>query len=189
MPYAVIVPGLSTVYNKYEDVERICSLYPYPKFRKFQTEEECWEYVKRHTSKKVYTDITKYGETFNSHYVKMEYFIRSDKVYYNYFTKQMGYISIENHDPNVIVENMSGSIKAILTDIYLNDDMINSHLIAIWHGLKIIGEYVDIDVQVPDHSVFYALMTYKGNSRTINRVRNYIDTRAAKVSVSMKDWR
>ena len=47
---------------------------------------------------------------------------------------------------------------------------------------------MDIDIRVPDHSIFYALMTYKGSNKTINRVRRYIDERMAKVSVSMKDF-
>ena len=40
MPYAVIVPGMSRVFKRWSDVERIIALYPYPKYRKFETEEE-----------------------------------------------------------------------------------------------------------------------------------------------------
>lgn len=188
MPYAVIVPGISTVYKSWADVQRICALYPYPKFRKFQTEEDCWEYVRRHTSRKVYTDINKYGDTFDNMCVTMEYFICDDKVCYNFITKKMGYIVIESDDENIKVVNRHGNIKVTLNNIYLNDDIISNHLIAIWHGLKIVGEMIDVDVKVPDHSIFYALMTYKGPNKTINRVRSYIDGRFAKVSVSMKDF-
>ena len=53
MPYAVIVPGLSTVYNTWDEVQRIMLLYPYPKWRKFKTSDECWEYVRRHTTRRV----------------------------------------------------------------------------------------------------------------------------------------
>lgn len=188
MPYAVIVPGISTVFKDWKDVERICALYPYPKFRKFKTEEECWEYVRRHTTKRVYTDITKYGDTFDKLCVTMEYFICEDKVCYNFRTKSIGYIAIESKDESVTITNRNGVIKATLNSIYLNADIISNHLIAIWHGLKIIGDYIDVDVKVPDHSIFYALMTYKGNNKTINRVRDFIDNRFAKVSVSMKDF-
>ncbi|MCM1441551.1 MAG: hypothetical protein NC131_20440, partial [Roseburia sp.] len=68
------------------------------------------------------------------------------------------------------------------------DDLISSHLIAIWHGLRIIGDFVDVDVTVPDHSVFYALMTYKGKNKVINRVREFIDKRPANVSVTLKNF-
>lgn len=188
MPYAVVVPGISTVFDNWADVERICALYPYPKFRKFTTREECWEFVKRHTSKKVYTDIYKYGDTFDNLYVTIEYFICEDKVCYNFKTKKIGYLTVECSDPNVHFTNRNGVIKATLSDIRLNDDLITSHVIAIWHGLKIIGDYVDVDIKVPDHSVFYALTTYKGRNRAINRVRDFIDNRIAKVSLSMKDF-
>lgn len=188
MPYAVIVPGINTVLNDWAEVERLCALYPYPKFRKFRTAEECWEYVKRHTSRRLYTDIVKYGDTFDNLYVTMEYFICEDRVCYNFKTKKFGYISVECRDPNVKCINKNGVIKVIMSDIHLNDDLINSHMIAIWHGLRIIGEYIDVDIKVPDHSIFYTLMSYKGQNRTINRVKNYIDGRLAKVSVSMKDF-
>ena len=189
MPYAVIVPGISAVYNEWKDVERVIALYPYPKFRKFATEEDCWEFVRRNTSKKVYTDITKYGETFDNLCVSMEYFILEDKVCYNFKTNKAGYLCIENDRDDVIVTNRSGNIKVSVLNIHLNNDIISNHLIAIWHGLKVIGDYVDVDIKVPDHSIFYALMTYKGTNKTINRVRDYIDSRFAKVSVTMKDFR
>ena len=188
MPYAVMVPGINTVYETWAEVERIAVLYPYPRFRKFKTTEECWEYVRRHTAKKVYRDVNKYGETFKDMYVRMEYFIRPGRVCYNFFTKKIGYIAIENNDPNISVTNRSGSIKVVLNEIYLNDDLISNHLIAIWHGLRIIGTMIDVDIQVPDHSIFYALMTYKGKNKTITRVREYIDRRPAKVSVSLRDF-
>lgn len=188
MPYAVVVPGMSRVFKRWSDVERVIALYPYPKYRKFETEEECWEYVKRNTYKRVYTDVTKYGDTFDSLYVQMQYFIRPDKVYYNFFTKKLGYIAIECDNENVTVINRTENIKAIMHDIYLNDDQISSHLIAIWHGLRIIGDFVDVDVTVPDHSIFYALMTYKGSNKVINRVRDYINNRTAHVSVTLKNF-
>lgn len=188
MPYAVVVPGISNVFNNWNDVANLITLYPHPKYRKFKTTEECWEFVKRYTNKRIYHDLNKYGDTFNNLYVSMEYFIQEDKVYYNFHTKKIGYISIEPRDENVTIANRNGTIKAILHNIYLNDDVISNHLIAIWHGLMIIGDLVDIDVKVPDHSIFYALMTYTGENKTIKRVRTYIDERAAKVSVSMKDF-
>lgn len=188
MPYAVMVPGLNTVYDTWEEVERIAVLYPYPKFRKFKTHAECWDYVKRHTSKRIYRDVSKYGETFRDMYVTMEYFILDNRVCYNFFTKKIGYIAIENSDENITVVNRNGSVKVTLHEIYLNNELISNHLIAIWHGLQIIGDLIDVDIHVPDHSIFYALMTYKGKNKTINRVRNYIDNRMAKVSVSLKDF-
>jgi hypothetical protein len=118
----------------------------------------------------------------------MEYFICEDKVCYNIRTKKIGYIAIESNDENVTITNRNGIIKVTLNNIHLNDDIISNHLIAIWHGLKILGDFIDVDVKVPDHSVFYALMTYKGSNRTINKVRSFISDRFAKVSVSMKDF-
>lgn len=187
MPYAVLAPGIKTVYDSWSDVERIATLYSHPLYRKFNTRELCWEYVRRHAYSKVYADVNKYGDTFNKLCVGMKYFIRKDAVFYIFDTSKFGYIVVEE-DTNVEVINQNGQIKAALHDITLNDDLISNHLIAIWHGLKIIGEFVDIDITVPDHSIFYTLMTYKGTNRQINRVRTYINERLGHVSVTLKNF-
>lgn len=188
MPYAVIAPGIHTVCDKWEDVERITKLYPYPKYRKFRTTEECWNYVERYAYRRVYTDLNKYGDTFDKLYIRMEYFIRKDRVYYNFYTKKCGYITLVSDDENIVIENSNGVIKVIYMNLNLSEDRIVDHVIAIYHGLKVVGEMIDVDILVPDHSIFYALMTYKGKNRQIMRVREYIDRRMAKVSVSMKNF-
>ena len=76
MPYGVVAPGIHAVYEDFAPVKRIMTLYPYPKFRKFKTEEEAWAFVKRHQNKHVYSGITKYGDTFDNHYVSAEFKIK-----------------------------------------------------------------------------------------------------------------
>lgn len=185
MPYAVIAPGIHTVYDDYSSVERIMALYPYPKFRKFSDEKLAWEFVRRHENKHAYTYINKYGDTFNKHFVKMEYFIGENSVYYNFRTQNLGYIKIISD--KALVENRANLIKAELKNTSLNNEMITGHLIAIYHGLSLIGEFIDVDVTVPDHSIFYALMTYKGSNKVILRVLEQIRNRMGKLSVTMPD--
>lgn len=188
MPYAVVVPGISTVYERWSDVQRIIALYPYPKFRKFKTAEECWDFVKRNTYKRVYTDVVKYGDTFSELCVEMQYFIRHGAVYYNFKPKKTGYLALDCEDDSVEVINRINNIKVKMSNIELNDELITSHMIAIWHGLRIVGDFVDVNIIVPDHSIFYALMTYTGKNKIITRVRSYIDDRLANVSVTLKGF-
>lgn len=183
MPYGVVAPGIHAVYEDFAPVKRIMTLYPYPKFRKFKTEEEAWAFVKRHQNKHVYSGITKYGDTFDNHYVKMEYFIGDNSLYYNFRTDKIGYIKIISN--KATVQNRTSLIMARIDNISLNRDMISSHLIAIYHGLDLIGDFIDVDVTVPDHSIFYTLMTYSGYSKVINRVLTQIRDRLGKLSVSL----
>lgn len=186
MPYGVVAPGIRMVYTRWSDVERIRMLYPYPKFRKFKTEEECWEFVHRYGYNREFTDIHKYGDTFDKLFLRMEYYIYGDCVYYNFFTGKLGYVKIISADENVIVQSTTSVIKACMRNIELDDDRILSHLIAIYHGLKLVGDYVDVDVRVPDHSIYYALCAYRGNNNTFNRALESIRNRLGEFSVSLE---
>lgn len=186
MPYGVVAPGLSNVYEDYKSVERIKSLYPYPKFRKFNTDEAAWEFVRRNKNKHEFSSVYKYGDTFDNLCISMEYFIGKDSIYFNFRTSKIGYIKIISDRAEV--ENRANIITATIKNIELNNEMITSHLITIYHGLQLIGDFIDVDVTVPDHSIFYTLMTYNGNSRVINRVLEQIRNRKGKLSVSLPDF-
>lgn len=186
MPYGVVAPGICTVYEDFKSVQRIMALYPYPKFRKFRTTEEAWAFVRRYNNKHFYHGVYKYGDTFNNHYISMEYFIGKDSLYYNFRTKKIGYVKIVSSKAEV--QNGANLITARIRNIYLNPNMISAHLIAIYHGLELLGDFVDVDVTVKDHSVFYALMTYKGQNRVIRRVLDKINSRLGKLSVSLPDF-
>lgn len=181
--YAVVAPGLKGVYEDQKTIDRILALYPYTKFRKFQTEEECWRFLARYENNHGIDEIYNYGETFNTHFVTMEYFVR-DSLYYNFRTEKLGYIKVVY--PNALVENRSNLIKVKLDNIVANNDSIFGHMIAIYHGLKIIGGFIDVNIVVPDHSVFYAVHSYTGNNRVIGRVKDLMRKRQGKVALTLK---
>jgi hypothetical protein len=185
MPYAVIAPGIHTVYSDFKSVERVMALYPYPKFRKFKKEEDAWAFVKRNKNKHKFTYLNKYGDTFDNMYIRMEYFIGKSSIYYNFFTKKLGYVKIISE--KAIIENRANVITAELPNTFLDNDMITGHLIAIYYGLQMIGEFIDVDITVPDHSILYTLISYSGNNEVILRVKNLIKSRTGKISVSMPD--
>ena len=185
MPYGVVAPGIRAVYEDFSSVKRIMALYPYPKFRKFKTDEDAWNFVKRYQNKHVYAGISKYGDTFDTHYVKMEYFIGKNALYYNFRTSKIGYIKVISN--KAVIQNRTNLIMARVDNISLNSEMITAHLIAIYHGLQLLGDFIDVDVSVPAHSIFYTLMTYSGYNKVILRVLEQIRNRLGKLSVSLPD--
>ena len=181
--YAVVAPGLKGIYEDEKSIERILALYPYTKFRKFKTEQECWDFLARNNNNHGIDEITCYGDTFSTHYVTMEYFIR-DSIYYNFYTDRVGYIKVVYKD--AIVENRSDLIMVKLDNIVADNNTIWGHMIAIYHGLKIIGELMDVNIIVPDHSIFYALHSYTGNNRVIGRVNSLIKQRLGNVALTLR---
>lgn len=182
--YAIVAPGLKGVYEDYHVIERILALYPYAKFRKFLTEAECWDFLNRNENKHTIEEIHNFGDTFDKHHVVMEYFIRDDTLYYNFDTKGLGTLRIFND--KVTIENRSTLIKARIDNVSVDEETINGHIIAIYQGLKLLGDFVDVEVIVPDHSIFYAIKSYTGSNRVITRLKEYIRSRLGNVSITLR---
>jgi hypothetical protein len=187
MWYGYVGPGIKGVSQDYRAIEKLKAVYPYLKFRKHYSEEQAWLFIGRQGKRQVLENIIKYGNIFNNHYVTVEYFITEDSIYYNILTKRLGYIKLVTDDENVHVENRTELIKVRLSDIYLNKEFISAHAIAIYHILKLLGSYVDVELKVPDHSIYYMLSSYTGNKSSLLRVLKYIDSRKGKIAITVKN--
>lgn len=182
--YAVVAPGLKGIYEDPKVIDKIVALYPYTKFRKFSTEEECWAFLERYENNHSIEEITAFGDTFNKHRVVMEYFIRSPNLYFNYDTSKLGTLRLVKD--TAIIENRTNLIKAMMPNVIVDGDTIGGHIIAIYNGIKLLGDFIDVEVVVPDHSVFYAIRSYTGNNRAITRLKDYLKVRLGKVSVTLR---
>lgn len=181
--YAVVAPGLKGIYDNPAAIDRILALYPYTKFRKFETEEECWAFLNRYTNSHGLDEIQDFGDTFR-HHVVMEYFIKEPNLYYNFDTRKLGTLRLVND--TAVVENRTNLVKAMLPNVIVNPDSISGHIVAIYNGIRLLGDYIDVEVVVPDHSILYAIRSYTGTSRVIARLRDYLDSRIGKVSVTLR---
>lgn len=186
MPYALVGPGVSGVYFSWKEVEELASIFPYCRYRKFETEEACWEFVYRYKSNKTSLSMTKYGNTFDDLFIRMSYVVTPHRMYFNYNIENFGRVKI-NQQPNQIVQYTA---KYILveepSEKLLDNATILSHLETISRGVEIIGDLVDIDIVVPDHSIYYALTTYNGEDEFINTVKNKLHSRTAEISFTLK---
>lgn len=184
MYYAVVGPDeFSTVFTNWRDVDRIHKLYPYARCRRFKTEEAAWDYVRRYTNKNPFGSMYQYGDTFSNFHVKMRFLVGEDKVYYTFDTSRIGYVKVESDE--ALITYSGNLINAVLPNTKLNKALISSQMVAIYHGLKIIGPYVDVDIQLHDMSTYYALTMYEGEDHTIEQTRELIDERFAKVSYTL----
>ena len=188
--YAITGPGISCVTQSWPRVHEIAQMFPYCKYRKFDNEQACWDFVKRYSRKSSSLGMTRYGDTFKDLYVSMRYIIRPDRLYFTYNTKKFGNIRLEDMD-NSLVE-YRGSVIMVEeppTSVF-NNSTIVSHLKAINRGIEIIGEFIDIDVTVPDHSIYYAITVYSGQNKELQDLRDRIQGRLAEVSFTLRDdWR
>lgn len=182
--YAVVAPGLKGIYDDPKAIDRILALYPYAKFRKLKTEEECWVFLERYENKHGIEDIKSFGDTFEKHHVSMEYFIQTPNLYYNFDTSGIGTLRLLSQ--TAVIENRTNLVKALIPNVAVDTNTIGGHVIAIYNGIRLLGDFIDVDVVVPDHSIFYAIQSYTGQNRTIGRLTSYIRSRMGKVSVTLR---
>lgn len=183
--YAVVAPGFSSVYVNWKDVERIHALYPYCKWRKCKSESDAQEFIKRNTNNHTVKQLYNYGDTLRDLYVDVIYKIGPDCVYYVIYCKRIGSLRLQCED--VYVEYKGDKIYVKVPNIYLSDRSIAGHMSAIHNILGLLGEYVDVNITLPNFSVYYALTSYnRGKSRAVSITRELISKRLCKVAYTLK---
>ena len=186
MYYAIVGPGVMGVYDDWKRVNELAHLFPYCKYRKFKTEEECWQFVYRFKYTKNDLSLTKYGNTFSNLFVRMSYIVTPNMMYFTYNTEHFGHIRLDEI-PGALVKHMAKCITVKMpSDIELNNSTILSHLQVINRGVEILGDLIDVDIVVPDHSIYYALTAYTGTNGEICSLRDKIKNRLAGVSFTLK---
>lgn len=183
--YAVVAPGLSCTYSNWADVERIKALYPYPKWAKCKTYEEAQEWLKRNSYSHRLSRVYNYGNTFKELYIYVKYKIDKGAVHYYLDCSRIGRVRITA--PDTTVRYSGTDVYVRLNNIFISDETIAGHMSAIYNLLKILGDYIDVNIELPCYAIFYCLTGYsKGNSRTIAIVKKLIDERLGAVALSLK---
>ena len=186
MPYALVGPGVSGVYFTWSEVEELASIFPYCRYRKFDTEEACWEFVYRYKSNKTSLSMTKYGDTFDNLFIRMSYALDETRMYFNYNTEKFGRVKIDQQENQLIQYTAKYILVTEPAPKKLDNKTIISHLETISRGVEIIGDLVDIDIVLPDHSIYYALTTYSGDNEYIATIKNKLHARTAEISFTLK---
>lgn len=183
--YAVVAPGISAVYTNWRDVERIKSLYPYPKWQRVDSEAAAKEWLRRNTYGWGLKTVNKYGNTLNNLYIDAKYKIFSDYLGIVYDTSRVGQVRIP--ETRNIVAYIGDKIHVKIPDIYLSEESITGHMSAIYNVLNLVGDIIDINIELPNYSIFYSLTSYsKGNLRSISTVRDTVRNRQGAVSYTIQ---
>lgn len=182
--YGISGPGVSHVTKEWKQIEDIAAVVPYCSYRKFYTEEDAWNFVKSHKWSNNKLFMRKYGDTFDEPYLTLRYIIFNNKAYYTFDTTNFGRIHIDVEDALVQYKAHCILIKKDFGS--LNPNMILDHLKVICEGVGYVGSFIDIDLIIPNHSIFYALTCYNGNNKDILYYKNIINSRLARVSTTLE---
>ena len=183
--YAVVAPGFSNVYSSWYDVERIKKLYPYPKFCKVRNEAEAYEWIRRNSYGTGLSRVYNYGDTFSDLYIYVTYKIGPDCVYYVLDTSRIGNIRI--HSSEALIEYKGDKIYIKYPNLFITNESIAGHMSIVYNLLILVGDYIDVNIELPYYSIFYALTSYsKGKCRSIQVVQDLISARLGAVAYSLK---
>ena len=184
--YAFISNEYRTIVKTAERLELLLSIYSYPKFVKVKTEEEALEFFRQQDRAFIKRGALHYGGKEKCSYITVEYFIADNNIYCNIDTSNFGYVKLGNLPRNVSQEATYDLLRVKIKNVILDDNLIAHHCIAISNILSLFEQYVNVEVIVPDISVFLACTKYGGKDTTINRTKNFIKARTGEVYFTIK---
>lgn len=182
--YAVVAPGFKGVFESWSDVERIKVLYPYPKWAKVKTAEEANTWLARNAYGRNLDYIYNYGDTFEKLHLDAKYRIGTDCIFYVIDFKNLGHLRITA--PNTLVKYEGTKAFVRLKGVTVSEESLSGHLSAVYSLLEILGPYVDVNIELPYYSIFYALTSYsRGKNRYVTIVKDLITNRIGEVAYSL----
>lgn len=188
--YGFVSPGIKIITDTYEDIEDLITVVQYPKFIKTRTKDEAMEFVYRNTMEFQLKKLIRYGECFTTNYVKISYFIRNKSLYYNIYTDKFGRLIIpeENISKDMIIEQRNTITTIQIKNTNFDNNLILSHGLAIQMILTLLGSYIDVELVIPNHSVYYLFNSYTGNYRPYVRLIDFMGSRKGRVCFTMEEW-
>lgn len=166
----------TTVYTQ-RQLDFLISIYSYPQFKKVNSEAEAARWFSEQDRKFIRDTKVRYGRKDKVSYIAVEYFIADNNIYYNIDTSKFGLIKFEEIPSNAVQDVRFDFIKLKLKNVVLNDVLIAHHCIAISNILKILGPYPNIELKLPDISVYLACTKYTGKNFVIQKTKREIRDR------------
>lgn len=186
--YAYSYPGGSGLTKDYKDIEWKLKVQPYLKYRVFYDEETAVEFLKRYKMKHKLRGISQYGNTFIDLVVNATYIIFNNCLYINFDKSNVPDVEFNISDGNSCVIERADTVSIKISNILLSNRTIVGHMIAIYYILKFAGKFLDINIEIPDRSIYYALFAYTGENENILRVQRMIKERLGGFSVTLNNW-
>lgn len=185
--YVFVANGFKGIIESQQRLEFLASIYPYPKFRRVKTYADAVKFLARFDRGEVKANFYNYGETdmYNG-YASIKYVIDGKDIYITIDTSRVGFIRINTKNlKDTTVDNRPTMVRAKITNIGLNNDLISDHCTAVETILELLGEYVDVNIEVPDISVYLALTKYSGDNYIIMHSQDVIRDRLGGVSLTI----
>ena len=186
--YAFVSNEYRGIVHSRQNVYILTKVYSFPIVQYCRTEQEALDFIQRHPRQVFESDIyKKAGWVKSTSYIRAEYFISDENIYVNLYTDKFGFIklNLDNKD-NVIQDAQYDRIKVKIKNVCVRDESIISNCIAVNNIISLFDDIVNLQIIVPDISVYLALTAYTGNNSTIKRIQNKLEERIGKVALLLR---
>ena len=184
--YAFVSNEYRGIVDTQRQLDFLCGIYTYPQFKKVETAYEAKQFFANCNREFIASGLNKYGKDSEVGYVRIEYFIADNNIYVNADTTHFGFIRLSTVPDNVKQDSTYDLLKLKICNVVLEDSLIAHHCIAIQNILNLFDEYMNIEIVLPDISVFLACTKYKGSNYTIKRVQALLSERPGDVYYTVR---
>ena len=184
--YAFVSNEYRTIVYTQRHLDFLISMYSYPQFQKVATVAEAHKFFQQCNRKFLESGLNKYGRANNIGYITIQYFIDGKNIYANVNTKHFGFIKLTDLPNNVKQDSSYDLLKLKVCNVMLDDTLIAHHCTAIANILSLFDRHVNIELVLPDISIYIALVKYKGNNFSIGRAQDAIGDRAGSIFYTIR---
>lgn len=184
--YAFISNEYRTVVQTQRQLDLLASIYTYPQFKKVGSKEEALKFFSQCDREFIATGMSKFGKTDDIGYIRIQYFLDGKNVYANIGTKYFGFIKLSDLPNNVKQDSSYDLLKLKICNVNLNNLLIADHCLAISSIIKLFDSCINVELVIPDISIFLACTRYKGRNYAIRRAQNLLSERMGKVFYTIK---
>lgn len=184
--YAFVSNEYRTIVYTQRQLDFLMSIYSYPQFKKVENKLEAKKFFAKCNRDFLDTNLNKYGRDSEIGYISIEYFIDGINIYANVDTRHLGFIKLSNVPENVKQDSTYDLLKLKICNVTLDDTLIAHHCTAIQNILSLFDKYINIELILPDISVYLACTKYKGNNFSIKRLQGDLKSRSGSIFYTIR---
>ncbi len=184
--YAFVSNEYRAIVYSQRQLDFLISVYTYPQFRKVDTVAEAKAFFIQCNRDFMKSGLNKYGRESDIGYISIQYFIDGKNIYCNVDTRHFGFIKLSNLPANVKQDSTYDLLKLKICNVVLNDALIAHHCTAIANILSLFDKYINIELVLPDISIYLACTKYKGKNFSIRNLQGVLTSRLGSTFYTMK---
>ena len=185
--FAFVSNEYSAVVYSRQQLDIMLKRYSFPVFSYCETLEECYKFLREKARPQSYNqDKIKAGWKQSTAYIRVDYIADGECLYINAHTENFGPVYFDNLPSNVLTTHTYDLVKIKVTGYPMDTNKISNHVCAVLYIINLFGPYLNLEILVPDISVYLGVVTDMLNNPATTRGLIEANGRPGKVSIVLR---